>query len=166
MTVIEEYALRAREIRERLRHPPNAVPDQGIDLKRKPVPTVRRILTYPPIPTPPEPEKFISLNAIINATADYFLIGVRDILGHSRRPAVCYPRHIAIYLACKHLLCRHCNPMILCKHDNPSITKLSKLFRKDHTSLIHGRDKIRMESGDELVKRQIAAIEEMLGAYD
>jgi hypothetical protein len=48
---------RAQAIRERLRNPPNAVPDAGIDLKRTPAPPKAVALATPaPTPAPATPE--------------------------------------------------------------------------------------------------------------
>ena|ERR1700674_2638974 len=133
---------RARAIRERLRHPPNAVPDYGIDLRRKRIPPTAPELVPTLIPTPPpiidcytatvriveignipRPIKFAR---ILRLVALYYRVKVEDIIGRSRQQICVLPRHVAIYLGRKY-----------CSHKNRTTGKLGMALSRDHTTIVH-----------------------------
>lgn len=133
----------ATMIRRRLLSPPNPVPDAGIDLRRK------RIASPPPPPPEPietQPEqnqatpptslvlpfqsKALTVVQLIGFVGKYLNITTEEILSADRRQRVAFARHIAFWLCIKHFPKR-------------SISGLSHIFKKDHTSVIHGRDRIR-----------------------
>ena len=141
MTGAQEIIQNAKAVRARLRRPPNAVPDIGIDLRRHKNP-------YPVVPiqvihTPPKivlkarvviseqemESRQIKLENILKAVSIYFDVGIGDLKGPSRRAPITYPRHIAVYLASK--------------HSKNTLSGISRVFKRDHTTSLHSRDKIR-----------------------
>ena len=164
MSEASQLIERAKEIRKRLRFPTNSVIDRGINLSKS-----RNPYNIPPlkvINTPPKifsgalvliteeetNSKKIRLDNILRATANHFGIGVSDIRGPSRRNAVAYPRHIAIYLATKH-----------CKG---TLSSVARNLNRDHTTALHSREKIKAQLDQPLfyceTARAIAAIEESI----
>jgi chromosomal replication initiation ATPase DnaA len=75
-----------------------------------------------------EPPK-IPLSAIVKAVGEHFGVGAKDLLGESRHASVIMPRHIIYYLAIR-----------LIAHK--STTGISRELGRDHSTLIHGRDKV------------------------
>ena len=100
-----------KTVRERLRNPPNARPDDGIDLGRRPfaVPRIKHRLPPKPIPIPPKPipipATFIdgrpSIPSVIRAVSRAFGISMKHLCGEGRRREIVRPRHIAAALACR-----------------------------------------------------------------
>lgn len=151
MSLASDMAHRAKEIRDRLRSPANAVVDRGINLGRvraaqeaastsKPEswpPKTQRIQPKPLKSTssePPvihreiEPSK-ITIPMIIQAVADHYLISSTDLTSDCRMRYLSHPRQVAYYLVQKH--CRM------------SSTQIGWRFGKDHTSILHGCKRIR-----------------------
>lgn len=131
---VAEMRQHARDVRLRLMRPPNAVQDLGIDLRRQRIPppikkkepevaTAKVIVTE--IVLPP---KKLTIVSILRAVSNHYRVGTLDIKGKSRRPAVTYPRHVAIYLAYR-----------LLKRSGASI---SREFGMDHTSGMYAKSKI------------------------
>jgi hypothetical protein len=141
----------ARERRERLRNPPNAVRDYGIDLKRRGIPKVAE----DPKPTPAparfvlpydigglqpvytlrydvpyqRPEGALSVRMIQRAVCQKYNITLAEMLSAHRTANVVLPRQIAMYLA--KLL------------TGKSLPDLGRRFGgKDHTTILHGVRKI------------------------
>lgn len=130
-----------REIRERLRFPRNAVPDSGIDLKRKRIPPEQppeEVVDSCPqifcrvfineVPFVPVPKVGLSLMVIERAVCAYFGITRTTLYARRRTQLVVYPRHICWYLACK--------------HTTLSMPQIGRTFSCDHTTILHARDKI------------------------
>lgn len=132
---------RARAVRDRLMNPPNAVVDQGIDLKRIPVGWRYIERTLLPLPIPPvskdlrPPTRVEIVKSILTAVGEYFGYGILDLTGIGRRPRLAHARHIAIYL--------------LTTHTSLSSSAIGEILNRDHSSVLYGRDKIRalVESG-------------------
>lgn len=78
------------------------------------------------------PKKFISAKKIIKAVSDFYDIGERDLIAHSRKKDVVRPRQIAMYLMREEL-----------KNSYPSIGE--KFSGRDHTTAIHSCEKIEKE---------------------
>lgn len=78
------------------------------------------------------PKKFISAKKIIKAVSDFYDIGERDLIAHSRKKDVVKPRQIAMYLMREEL-----------KNSYPSIGE--KFSGRDHTTAIHSCEKIEKE---------------------
>ena len=152
------------EVRNRLRRPPNAVPDTGINLRRDKSP--------PPEPEPLElPEgdieltplqkrrvetyrtsfcrKDITFKTILRFAAAEFGVEYRLVLSRCRSAKIVLPRQVAFYLASKHL--------------QQSLSSMGKSMELDHTSVLHGRNKIKLMMSTNLSFRdQIKAIEAKL----
>jgi hypothetical protein len=139
----------ALRIKLKLRNPPNAVMDNGIDLKRKPVPPVvpePDPVVMPVLPQPipyglgnihpdiqvtfsPAPTR-IDVMSIIKAVARRYKVSVTDIRSPRRSMDVVLPRHIAMHLA-KELT-------------ENSLPRIGALFGgRDHTTVLHAVRKIK-----------------------
>ncbi len=94
-------------------------------------------------------EKPITLELIIQVTAQYFKIRVEDLKGQKRDNNVAFPRQIAMYLA----------------RELTDITygDIGREFKKDHSTVMYGHDKIAktMET-DAKTKKFITDITKML----
>lgn len=136
LPAIEEITRRkmaeyAAEIRQRLLVPPNAVPDQGIDLKRhRQLPPLEPLSAPQPKKVPPPPSPIIpfptprsSVMRIVELVAKHTGEDIKEIFGKRRKEHLCLARHIAIYLCRKHFPGR-------------SLTSLGSFFKKDHTSIM------------------------------
>ena len=90
----------------------------------------------------------VSPEAIISAVAAYFGISMDDMTGTSRKKEVSLPRQIAMYL--------------LCESTDLSLPQAGILLgNRDHTTILHGRDKIReLVETDVTLRRHILAIKE------
>jgi len=108
----------ARAVRQRLRHPRNAVADHGIDLKRKPVlnviepappapdvaalplgigtPLPEHALSHPAAPTVPPA---LSVRTIQCAVCEHYGVSLLDLLSSRRTKAVVLPRWVAVWLS-------------------------------------------------------------------
>lgn len=144
MTEVSEAALiieRAYKVRSRLLSPPNAVRDEGIDLRRKRKTRLVRMQKPPEEPevkklvldAPQEPEKrqfpTSSLILLIKATAEHFGYTYELLRGTNRKFSVVFARQVACYL-CRDLTGR-------------SFPSIGALLYKDHTTIIHGYYKIK-----------------------
>ena len=77
----------------------------------------------------------VSVDAVINCVCKYFAISREEILSKSRAKPLAYPRQIAMYLARSH------TPL--------SYPDLGRAFGKDHTTVLHGVQRIM----DDLAKK-------------
>lgn len=166
MTVAEMRRI-AKEIRNRLLNPPNAVEDIGIDLKRKPEPKPPKVLpelkankvkeyqiAYCRVniitSIPSEKElKPLKLMTIIHYVADSFGTTVHEIIGKSRTKCVVIPRHTVCYLAFK--------------HSGMSLTAIGRRLERDHTTIINAIEVIekRMDNSPVLAS-MVSEIEQRL----
>ena len=71
-----------------------------------------------------EYESDMFIRDIIAEVADEFLVFPSDITGHKRRPKFVAPRHKAMWRART--------------ETNASYLKLARIFKRDHTTVIHG----------------------------
>ncbi len=146
------YSQKAKEIRDRLMRPPNAVTDTPIDLKRLPKGAVwaecRRLLTDGAVQEHHYP-KPITFPRIVQIVADYFGIGVLDISGPDRRMWCVTARQIAIYLACK--------------HTKLSSNLIGQRLNRDHSTIVHSRQKMeRVLASNEGMARLVVELERRL----
>lgn len=128
------------EIRQRLRYPPNAVLDIGIDLKRKRIPQsevlecvvdkTAVVVNVTEVRPPVRERVGLKLADIERAVCEHFRITSVTLHTRRRHKQYTYPRHILWYLACKHTTLSL--PMIGRKHNHSY----------DHTTILHARDKI------------------------
>src|SRR5712671_5115907 len=133
-TIMENY----KEVRNRLRRPPNAVPDTGINLRRAPEtapPAPLIVLEPPPKPVEPNHPPFIpfrrtdlTFSSMLQFAAKEFNISGKDIRSRQRRQEISLPRQIAIYLAAKNHL--------------QSLAGMGRYLKMDHTTMIHAKQKI------------------------
>ncbi len=80
----------------------------------------------------PNAHREITIEYIIQVVADHFGITIADIISAKRKSEIVYPRQIAMYL------CRKCT-------DEP-LTSIGKYMGdRDHTTVIHGAEKIEKE---------------------
>ncbi len=143
-----------RELHRRLMNPPNAVPDPGFgvrvlpanvvpfrprDITRREVSELRRLedltaefwhpyhvdlLEAPPVPSVRRP----TVPSIIRATASTFGVSVGELVSNMRtKPLVTY-RHVAIAIACR--------------LSGRSLPFIGRHFNRDHTSILHARNKM------------------------
>jgi hypothetical protein len=156
-------------IRDRLRRPPNAIKDEGIDLKRKRIPPCSLFVlpekvidhhlckvTVTQVPRPPIEARIVKFRSVIKAVCDYFNHPLELIKGPSRLAKNIRPRHIIYYLA-------------WC-HTGLSLPQIGRgIGGRDHTTILHGRNKIRESMlVDEALAFDIRQIEYRLfaGFYD
>jgi hypothetical protein len=155
----------ARAVRQRLRHPRNAVADHGIDLKRKPVLTViepappasdvaalplgigtplpEYVLSHPAALTVPPA---LSVRTIQRAVCDHYGVSLLDLLSSRRTRALVLPRQVAVWL------CRK-----LTAYSLPAIGH--HFGGGDHTTMLHAARRI-----DEL-RQTDAAMQARLDAF-
>jgi chromosomal replication initiator protein len=92
----------------------------------------------------------VTIESICQTIADYFTLDMADLLGKRRNKELVYPRQIAMYLIRAEL-----------QFSFPKIGKA--LGGKDHTTVMHGVDKMTKELvRDETLQRDIALIKERL----
>jgi len=72
--------------------------------------------------------KSITSHEILERVAQHFSLSVGELVGKSRHNSVMLPRQIAMYLCRKYTAC--------------SLTEIGKVFRRDHTTVLHSLDKI------------------------
>jgi hypothetical protein len=137
----------ARAVRRRLRRPPNAVEDHGIDLKRKPAPpSVPATADAQPVPLPlgigtPMPEyKLVyaltpavasppGIHAIQHAVCEHYGVTLVDLCSSRRAAAIVMPRQVAVWL------CRR-----LTTHSLPAIGH--HFGDRDHTTILHAARRV------------------------
>lgn len=92
----------------------------------------------------PNKKREITIDYIIETVADHFSISTNDLVSSKRTNNIAYPRQICMYLSCE--------------LTNNSLQEIaSHLKRKDHSTVIHGRDNIKnmlenKENNSSLVK--------------
>lgn len=161
---------RAREIHERLRNPPNAVPDTPIDLRplwrrpeiveviAEPIATIEKSPVIAEFVLPyrigsilpsyslayripqPSPNKFVEIVNIQRAVCNQYRVTMADLKSARRTANVVLPRQIAMYLA-RTLTGR-------------SLPHVGRMFGgRDHTTVLHAVRKIEKlrESDSKLV---------------
>lgn len=160
----EEIIENAKKIRQRLRYPPNAVPDRGIDLTRKstahkgsepiPDPPIKKILREetPPIHIHPEIRMPASLDIIIDAVGSHYGVTSEAIKSSSRRSYTCFARFVVIYLAIRLL-------------PKKSLASIARELGRDHTTILHARGRIYdIIAGNPGVAAQVRMIEACIAA--
>jgi hypothetical protein len=165
MSEVNQMMERYKRIRDWFRNPPNAVPDQGIDLKRTIPPALPEAPIPPPIYIPtPEPPEILALpppvffstsiaSSAIELTAEHFNISRSDIISPSRKKKLSRPRQVAMYLAKKSNVKR-------------SLNEIGRYFGgRDHTTILHGVKKVAsLMEADVGFRNEVQAIEAKLVA--
>ena len=157
MSEVSDMLQRYREIRQRLRYPPNAVPDTGINLKRKPVIAIETPteLEYPRSSSHYSP--FVSNGLIFSSTleitANEFGLSGKDLHKRCRIRAICFPRQVAIYVAAK--------------QGRWSTSWIGTRLKLDHTTILHAKSKIAtlIETNPRL-KNRVQSIEAAVAALN
>jgi hypothetical protein len=161
---IKEITENAKQIRDRLRHPPNAVHDTGIDLTKKssshrgdepnPDPPIKKMLEM--LPEPPRKRyqfapsrKCLIFDDILEAVSTHYGVSIEAIRGPSRRTHTGFARFVVVHLAIK-----------LSK--KPSLSAIGRNLNKDHTSILHARNRIKAIIAS---NAQVAAEVKMLETY-
>lgn len=80
----------------------------------------------------PNTQHDVTLEYIIQVVAEHFNISIKDIISAKRKQTVAYPRQIAMYL------CRECT-------DETWVSIGKHMGDRDHTTILHGYDKINKE---------------------
>jgi hypothetical protein len=158
MSEIRAMMERYKQVRERLRNPPNAVPDTGINLR----PQKTESTAPPPKPAPPTrpvahfanwvpllKRTDLTFSSSLEFTAIEFGISFQDIRCSFRKQKFFIPRCIAIYLTNK--------------ITNQSLMSMARYLGVDHTTTLHARNTVQklVENGD-IICRRITLIEERL----
>lgn len=144
MSEVQALLRHYAEVRNRLRYPTNAVPDAGINLRRNRLPPPEP-KTQPPSKSKPELKpsqqaqietyrtsfcrKDITFRSILRLVAAEFGIEYSHIVCRRRTVKIVIPRQIAFYIANKHI--------------HQSLASMARYMGMDHTSILHGRNKIR-----------------------
>jgi chromosomal replication initiator protein len=92
----------------------------------------------------PDKKKEITIDYIIETVADHFNISTNDLLSSKRSNNISHPRQICMYLCCE--------------LTNNTLDVIKKhLNRKDHSTIIHGRDNIKklLEEEDSKVAKDV-----------
>ena len=76
-----------------------------------------------------EVSEFLTPSLVIDQVCKYYRIDKKDLLGNKRNKELVEPRHICIYLMCDLL-------------NMPMATIGKEIFNRDHTSIMHARNKI------------------------
>lgn len=154
--MIDKY----KKIRARLRNPPNAVPDTGINLR--PEPKIDPPPT-PPKPTPPSlkpdlppaPKIFrpgLTFSSTLEITANEFGISGKEIRSKTRLKAIALPRQVAVYIAAT-------------KHGR-SLSWIGRYLDMDHTTILYARNKIKgLLSSDPDFKDRVECLENKIAIF-
>lgn len=147
----------AKRIRQKLRNPPNAVHDPGINLTRQSTAYKGDI---PPPDTPPkkvlrETERVVypviqlplGFEDIVEAVSSHYGVSPAAIRGSSRRSHTCFARFVVVHLSLKLLAKR-------------SLKSIGRSLNKDHSSILHARDRISaIIAGNSQVANEVQMIE-------
>lgn len=139
MSYTEETRRNAREIRHRLRFPPNAVKDTGFDITKKSS-GIKGWEVEKPIPLPPKPARAVAaeeyhrpwpltLNMVVNAVATHYGVCPDDLKGSTRLRRVSHARRMVIYLGIKLL-------------KNRTMNSMATELNKHHTTILYARDEM------------------------
>lgn len=172
MSEVAEMLQHVKEVRQRLLFPPNAVPDLGIDLKRKPMdpktpptPPIEKtsgVLEYPIADCrvtikslPPPEEKTLKIVPILRAVSDYYGVTIPEIKSLIRNNRCVAPRHMVFFIAAR--------------RSGMSIAAIGRRFGKDHTTILHAVRKMRAKYLlDDQLAQTVKLLENRLfaGEYD
>ena len=72
-----------------------------------------------------------TVRSILDLVSARFSISLSEITGPSRRAELVEPRHVAMYLA---------------RLEGHSLPKIGRIVRRDHTTVLHGAEKIKRQS--------------------
>jgi chromosomal replication initiator protein len=91
-----------------------------------------------------------SPEAIVDIVAAYFGVRIEDLCGSSRKKDIVLPRQIAMYL--------------LAESTDLSLPNIGALLgKRDHTTVLHGRDRVReLAEADVTIRRHLLALKEQI----
>lgn len=177
LSVSSELIVNAQRIKARLRTPPNAKADTGMDLQRKPrlgfafvgeprpmvktpqvipIAAVEQVQDVPVVVMPEPPRIIINARYVINKVSEFYGRPVADIIGPSRVALFVLPRFVASYL-CKEVLGK----------SYPEIGRA--MGGRDHTTMINAVRSIKRkmpfdgELASDVAHLEAQLIEEMEG---
>ena len=156
MSEVQALLRHYQQVRQRLRYPPNAVPDTGINLRRgrepeqqTPEPEQSTLLVIDYQKVVPFKRFALTLSSTLEFTAKEFNITNKDIRSRSRAQKFCLPRQIAIYLAAK--------------NTDQSLVAMGRHLGRDHTTILHGKQKItRLRASDAVLDTKLKWYEQQL----
>lgn len=94
-------------------------------------------------------KKLITLESIKDVVASYYKITVNDLISSSRQQNIARPRQIAMYLSRK--------------LTNYSLVKIANSFDRDHSTVMHGCEKIEGMMEDDLsFSKEISKLKELI----
>ena len=143
-----------RAVRDRLRHPPNAVRDTGINLKggkavpppKEILPATRSLLAVSDPPFVPFRRTDLTFSSILNFIAQEFGLSAKDIRYGGRFQKIILPRQIAIWISTR--------------ITSQTLVGMAYYLKKDHTTMIHSRNRInKLIKTDEELKKLILSLE-------
>lgn len=87
---------------------------------------------------------------VLNIVCDYFSLNQKDLIGAKRQKELVLPRHITMFILSEHL--------------NMTVEKIGQILgKRDHTTVMHGRDKIKALSvSDSEVQKMLIEIRNRL----
>ena len=77
----------------------------------------------------PSKKESISCDKILGLVCDYFDISTNTITSKSRKREVVWPRQVSMYL--------------MSYYSSEPLSEIGKIFGRDHTTVIHGRETVR-----------------------
>lgn len=111
-------------------------------------PTTENINMY--LKVPASQNLKIDPKTVLNIVCDYFNLSQKDLIGAKRQKELVLPRHITMFLLSEHL--------------NMTVEKIGQILgKRDHTTVMHGRDKIKGLAGtNREVQRMLIEIKSRL----
>jgi len=95
----------------------------------------------------------VRVETVQKVVAEKYSLKVSDLKGHQRTDTIAFPRQLAMYLACELTAL--------------STTEIGKAFSKDHTTVIHGRNKIKdMIARDPFFLETVNKLAELVKSVD
>lgn len=176
MSQVSELMEHYREVRARLRTPANAVADIGIDLHRpsphvtplfnprhtpisprhtpKPPPTAEapkilapKVIKYPTVI--PFRRTDLTFSSVLELVADDFNISLHEIRTRRGHKKAALPRQVAIWITYQQKI--------------QNLSGMGRYLKMDHTTIIHGRERIdEMMVHDAALRQRILLLEEKL----
>lgn len=145
----EEAIQHMLEVRRRLRTPPNAVVDTGINLKSRSMTHIQGFCQEERVESGKVIHREIfslnpkvSLPVIIEIVESYYNLPPGSIIGNSKKYHIAHARHVAVWVALTTLVVQG-SPI--------SSTNLGRMLGKDHTTILNSRIRIRkiLDNGDD-----------------
>lgn len=154
ISTTEALSQHYRDVRQRLRHPPNAVPDTGLNMKDRTV-----VHLFEPIAAPSTPVRLsvpfqkspaisgITFSSTLSLAAEEFGISEETLTKvRTRKLPIARARQIAIYIAYR--------------QKKWSVSWIAKRFNVDHTTGLYAIKKVQaLMSQDDALRQRIEQLE-------